>query len=53
VPRYNAFHPLSNFSLTSNQIDERTGMVMNLTKLKECMSRGIMDVMDHKNLVGS
>nr|CAG4646685.1 EOG090X0HIM [Macrothrix elegans] len=31
-------------------IDERTGMVMNLTDLKEYMDKAIMNVMDHKNL---
>ncbi|KAI8928777.1 hypothetical protein BC831DRAFT_447364 [Entophlyctis helioformis] len=32
------------------EIDPVTGMVLNLTVLKDCMQRGIMDVMDHRNL---
>ena len=31
-------------------IDEKTGMVMNLSDLKEYMEQSIMKVMDHKNL---
>lgn len=31
-------------------IDESTGMVMNLTALKDCMQKVIMDGMDHKNI---
>lgn len=32
------------------KIDPRTGMVMNLTDLKECMEEAIMKPLDHKNL---
>ncbi|EGF76660.1 hypothetical protein BATDEDRAFT_28226 [Batrachochytrium dendrobatidis JAM81] len=32
------------------KIDPITGMVLNLTDLKECMSRSIMDTLDHRNV---
>ncbi|EZA55627.1 hypothetical protein DMN91_006920 [Ooceraea biroi] len=31
-------------------IDESTGMVMNLTELKECIQKVVIDRMDHKNI---
>ena len=31
-------------------IDEKTGMVMNLTDLKEVMNKVLFDQLDHKNL---
>ncbi|KAJ8329181.1 hypothetical protein O5D80_002606 [Batrachochytrium dendrobatidis] len=33
-----------------SKIDPITGMVLNLTDLKECMSRSIMDTLDHRNV---
>ncbi|KAJ3195917.1 hypothetical protein HK101_010674 [Irineochytrium annulatum] len=32
------------------KIDQRTGMVMNLTDLKQIIKTAVMDVMDHKNI---
>ncbi|KAH9265680.1 hypothetical protein BASA84_001488 [Batrachochytrium salamandrivorans] len=32
------------------KIDPITGMVLNLTDLKDCMTRGIMDTLDHRNV---
>ncbi|RUS17653.1 hypothetical protein BC937DRAFT_89677 [Endogone sp. FLAS-F59071] len=32
------------------QVNPQTGMVINITDLKKCMSVAIMDVLDHKNL---
>ncbi|KAL2912181.1 hypothetical protein HK105_208314 [Polyrhizophydium stewartii] len=32
------------------QVDPTTGMVLNLSVLKDCMQRAILDVMDHRNL---
>ncbi|KAB0798667.1 hypothetical protein PPYR_09660 [Photinus pyralis] len=32
------------------EVNEQTGMVMNITLLKEFMKSAIMDTMDHKNL---
>ncbi|KAI9347957.1 hypothetical protein DFJ73DRAFT_835950 [Zopfochytrium polystomum] len=32
------------------EIDQRTGMVMNLTDLKHVLKEKVVDVMDHKNL---
>ncbi|KAK9765806.1 hypothetical protein K7432_005565 [Basidiobolus ranarum] len=34
------------------EVDPRTGMVINLTKLKKVMDVAIMDTLDHHNLVG-
>lgn len=31
-------------------IEQSTGMVMNLTELKECMQKVVVDKMDHKNI---
>jgi len=31
-------------------INESTGMVMNLTELKDCIQKVVMDQMDHKNI---
>ncbi|KAI9096912.1 hypothetical protein DFS34DRAFT_127775 [Phlyctochytrium arcticum] len=36
--------------LVKGQVDAATGMVLNITTLKECMKRTILDSMDHKNL---
>lgn len=33
------------------QVNPNTGMVMNLTDLKDCIKSSIMDVLDHRNLV--
>lgn len=33
------------------EVNPDTGMVMNLTDLKDCIKSSIMDVLDHKNLV--
>ncbi|KAH6586277.1 hypothetical protein BASA50_000741 [Batrachochytrium salamandrivorans] len=35
---------------TTIEIDPITGMVLNLTDLKDCMTRGIMDTLDHRNV---
>ena len=32
------------------EVDERTGMVINLTVLKKCMHQAIMEPLDHRNL---
>ncbi|RUP51160.1 hypothetical protein BC936DRAFT_149619 [Jimgerdemannia flammicorona] len=34
------------------QVDPQTGMVINISDLKQCMQVAIMDVLDHRNLVG-
>ncbi|KAJ3019805.1 hypothetical protein HKX48_001732 [Thoreauomyces humboldtii] len=36
--------------IVKGQLDQVTGMVLNITELKECMKVAVMDVMDHKNL---
>ncbi|KND00469.1 6-pyruvoyl tetrahydropterin synthase/QueD family protein [Spizellomyces punctatus DAOM BR117] len=36
--------------IVKGQIDPVTGMVLNITELKECMKSAIIDLMDHKNL---
>ncbi|KAI8922511.1 hypothetical protein DFJ77DRAFT_424725 [Powellomyces hirtus] len=36
--------------VVKGELDPTTGMVLNITELKECMKVAIMDVMDHKNL---
>lgn len=33
------------------EIDPKTGMVMNMADLKECIKIAVLDVLDHKNLV--
>jgi len=37
--------------IVKGEIDPKTGMVMNLEDLKECIKITVMNVLDHKNLV--
>lgn len=36
--------------VVKGELNPRTGMVMNITELKECIRTAIMEPMDHKNL---
>src|SRR4051812_33577153 len=41
---------ISCINTCSKKIDSRTGMVLNITDLKQYMQEAIMDKLDHKNL---
>ncbi|KAJ3156489.1 hypothetical protein HDU89_004271 [Geranomyces variabilis] len=36
--------------IVKGELDPKTGMVLNITELKDCMKRAIMEPMDHKNI---
>ncbi|TSK14599.1 6-pyruvoyl tetrahydrobiopterin synthase [Bagarius yarrelli] len=47
---YKGSHITDIILIYTKYIDQNTGMVMNITELKECIEEGIMKPLDHKNL---